>query len=163
MRHEDELTPELRELERALKTLRPTAARIDPVAAAHAAGRRSARGRLRAWQAAAAVAALAAGGAWLALNSRGPIAPNLELQEPGAEARLAATAPLVKLQTPVEPPTAEQPTLLAYRLALAHSPAALDALLTAHATTAVAHHDAPTPVEVRTFWTTKLPPSLGEM
>jgi hypothetical protein len=47
-------------IEAALKTLRPAAARLDPIAAAFDAGRASARRVLRAWQSATAAALLLA-------------------------------------------------------------------------------------------------------
>jgi hypothetical protein len=73
MSDKNELTPAERELETALRSLRPTPARIGPAAAVVAAG------RLRYWHVAAAAAASIAvvGGAWLALGPRGdmPIDP----------------------------------------------------------------------------------------
>jgi hypothetical protein len=65
------------ELEAALQSLRPVAVAVDPLAAAFAAGRRSAQGGVRLWRAlacAAALAALAAG--WpLASHQSMPVAP----------------------------------------------------------------------------------------
>ena len=75
---QDDLTPADRELEAALKSLSPSrATRIDPVAAAFAAGARSARRQLRFWQSAAAAVFLLAAGTWLvpfhrAADARGP-------------------------------------------------------------------------------------------
>ena len=66
MQDEHALTPAQRELELALKSVPPTAARVDSVAAAFSAGRRSARRRERLWQSAAVVLLLAAAGSWLA-------------------------------------------------------------------------------------------------
>ena len=55
MSEQDGLTPELAALSEALKTLKPAAARVDPVAAAFDAGRRSALRPLRVWQSIAAM------------------------------------------------------------------------------------------------------------
>ena len=60
MQEQDGIRPGHRELELALKSVVPAVARVDPVAAAFAAGRRSARPRVHFWQA-AAVLALAIG------------------------------------------------------------------------------------------------------
>jgi len=59
MSQQDGLTPELAALSEALKTLKPTPARVDPVAAAFAAGRRSALRPLRVWQSIAAAVLVA--------------------------------------------------------------------------------------------------------
>ena len=45
------LNPAQREVEGALRSLAPASARVDPVAAAFDAGRRSTRGRVRVWRA----------------------------------------------------------------------------------------------------------------
>ena len=56
MQHEQNpLTPAQRELEEALRSIAPTAAGIDPVAAAFAAGRHSARFQVHLWRSAAAI------------------------------------------------------------------------------------------------------------
>ena len=63
---DDDLTPAERELEGALKSLSPKRpAGIDPIAAAFAAGRRSARTQVRLWQSAAAAVLMIAVGSWL--------------------------------------------------------------------------------------------------
>src|SRR5438477_10615615 len=49
------LTPAQRELESALKSLAPAMARVDPVAAAFIAGRRSSQFQVHVWRAAAAI------------------------------------------------------------------------------------------------------------
>jgi hypothetical protein len=59
MSEQDGLTPELAALSEALKSLKPAAARVDPLAAAFAAGRRSALRPLRVWQSIAAVVLVA--------------------------------------------------------------------------------------------------------
>ena len=60
MSDQDELNPAERELEAALKSLTPRAARLDPVAAAYSAGQRSARREVRGWRVATAAMALVA-------------------------------------------------------------------------------------------------------
>jgi hypothetical protein len=65
MSDQDELNPSELELETALKSLSPVATRLDPVLAAYEAGRRSVRGQVRVWQAAAAVLTLVGAGSWL--------------------------------------------------------------------------------------------------
>ena len=63
---DDELTPAERELEAALKSLSPKQTPgVDPIAAAFAAGARSARTQVRLWQSAAAAVLLVAIGSWL--------------------------------------------------------------------------------------------------
>ena len=77
-----ELNPAEQELEAALKSLAPKAARLDPVAAAYSAGQRSARRETRRWRVATAAMALLvvaswlfpAGQSWLAeRHLRGPV------------------------------------------------------------------------------------------
>jgi hypothetical protein len=53
------------ELENALKSLIPLSAGIDSIAVAFAAGRKSARGQIHFWQAAAMLLVLFAGASWL--------------------------------------------------------------------------------------------------
>jgi hypothetical protein len=65
MSEQDGLNPAERELEGALRRLAPAAARIDPVAAAFEAGRRSTRGRVRLWQSIAAAMVIVTVGTWL--------------------------------------------------------------------------------------------------
>ena len=154
MSDEDELTQAERELEAALRSLRPTPARINAVAAALAAGRRTAPGRLRFWQIAAAAAAIAVvGGAWLTFGPRGQMPDIVERHAPVIGPDLAAAIDL-----PLEPPT-----LLVYRRALAQSPAELDALLDRQATTGASPDNRLTPVGVLTLWNADFHPSLGEM
>ena len=62
----NDLTPGQRQLESALKSVAPTSVRVDRVAAAYAAGRRSARRQARFWQLAAALLLLATSVSWLA-------------------------------------------------------------------------------------------------
>jgi len=64
--------------ERLLKSVPPTAVRIDPVAAAFVAGQRSTRGQIRIWQSVAAVMLFfGVGGVLLSNTDRNPgIAPS---------------------------------------------------------------------------------------
>ena len=74
MSEHEELNPADREVAEALRSLTPAAVRIDPVAAAFAAGRQSARNQLVRWRGLAACAvsggrrrvALAGGWTWRA-------------------------------------------------------------------------------------------------
>jgi hypothetical protein len=59
------LSPAQRELEEALRTLAPSPASMDAVAAAFTAGRHSARRQVRAWQTAAVLLVAIGTGAWL--------------------------------------------------------------------------------------------------
>jgi hypothetical protein len=65
MSDQNELNPAERELEAALRSLTPTASRLDPIAAAYCAGQRSARGEVRRWRVATAAAVLLGAGTWL--------------------------------------------------------------------------------------------------
>lgn len=60
MQDQTPLTPAQRELEQAFRSAAPSAARLDPLAAAFTAGRRSTRRQLRTWQSATALALLVA-------------------------------------------------------------------------------------------------------
>jgi hypothetical protein len=152
MSDEDQLTSAERDLERALRSLRPTPARINPVAAALAAGRRARPVPLRFWQFAATAAAIVVGGgAWLMLRPREQMPSRIE--HPIFEPELAAVT-----GSPLEPPT-----LLVYRRALAHSPAELDDLLDRQATTGARPDNQFTAAGVLTLWNADLHPSLGEM
>src|SRR5205823_8945410 len=71
----DDLNPADRELEQALKSLLPTSASIDPIAAAFSAGRRSATIPLRTWQSAAAAMLLIAAAAWMTRFAAAPTRP----------------------------------------------------------------------------------------
>ena len=126
-------------LETALRSLRPAPARIDPVAAALEAQRRTAPMRRRVWQVAAAAALIAAiGGAWLTLARRGEVE------------NLAAA-----IDSPVPPAT-----MLAYRQALFRSPADLGKLLDLQATS---QRDQLMPVGAVTVWSASLRSLPGEM
>jgi hypothetical protein len=65
MSDQNELNPAERELESALKSLMPTGARLNPVAAAYSAGQRSARRDVRRWRTATAAMALVGASGWL--------------------------------------------------------------------------------------------------
>jgi hypothetical protein len=155
MSNEDRLTPAERELEAALRSLRPAPARINPVAAALAAGRRTAPRRVHYWQvaAAAAVVIVAVGGAWLALGRRGEAPDQVVRQDSAVQPELA-----VAVDLPTEPPT-----LAIYRQALAQSPAALDALLDRQAIAGGSRSIEFTPVATFTLWNADLHSPLGEM
>jgi hypothetical protein len=71
MSEQEDLSPAERELEAALRSLAPAAARIDSVGAAFAAGQRSMRRQIRTWQSAAAAILLVSTGAWLVPFQRG--------------------------------------------------------------------------------------------
>jgi hypothetical protein len=73
MPEQDGLNPAERELEEALRSLAPVAARIDSVSAAFEAGRRSTRRQVHLWRAATAAALLIGVGSWLI-----PIGPSYE-------------------------------------------------------------------------------------
>ena len=65
MQEQDGLNPADQEFEAALGSLAPTNVRVDAIAAAFAAGRRSGRRQLRIWQAAATLL-LVGGSVWFA-------------------------------------------------------------------------------------------------
>ena len=159
MSDQDNLTPAERELESALRSLRPTPARINPVAAALAAGRCTADRRAapvlwRHWQVAAVAATVAAAAtAWLTLAPRTDAPDNVVQHAPVIAPNVAVAS-----RVPVEPPT-----LLVYRRALAHSPAELNELLDRQATLGAEPHDQFTPVGVYTLWKTDLNSPLGKM
>jgi hypothetical protein len=96
MQEQDGLTPGERELELAMKSLSPAAARIDPIAAALAAGRRSGRRQLRLWRAAAVFMLLIGVGSWLAPARRSAVVPPHDFSEP-----------VVAFRPPAEPLAAE--------------------------------------------------------
>jgi hypothetical protein len=77
MSEQDGLNPAEQELEEALKSLAPAAARIDPVSAAFEAGRRSVRTQLHVWRMATA-AALLIGVGGLMLPRHVGVGPNIQ-------------------------------------------------------------------------------------
>ncbi|HEX3602431.1 MAG TPA: hypothetical protein VHU84_19915 [Lacipirellulaceae bacterium] len=96
MSQENELTPAERELEAALMSLAPMATRLDPMAAAFAAGRISARREVRMWRAAAAALAVLAAGTWVLPSVRNEVA----VMRVGIPAKIASS--------PAMPPLPEQ-------------------------------------------------------
>src|SRR3954464_6626174 len=103
---EQKLSPAERELESALRSLRPTPARIDLALAPTESSRRTSPGSWRAWpMAAAAAAILLGGGAWLVLKPSAEKSDSNE-QRVALDDRDSDSA----LERPVEPPT-----LLVYR------------------------------------------------
>jgi hypothetical protein len=65
MQEHDELNPADEEVVEALRSVAPAAVRIDPLAAAFAAGRQSAENQLVRWRALAATLLVAGSAAWL--------------------------------------------------------------------------------------------------
>lgn len=87
MSHEDNLNPADREFADALRSLSPTKAQVDPIAAAFRAGERSARRTTRVWQALAAVMVLALVGSRLVPTfDRATTSPHfvIQLQSPAS-------------------------------------------------------------------------------
>jgi hypothetical protein len=147
---EDQLDPAERELETALRSLRPTPARLDRVAVVSADCRTA---RSRWWIgsiAAAAAVIVVGGGAWLALSPSGQISESPD-RRVAVNEHLHAPA----REIPVEPPT-----LLAYRRALARSSAELEALLDRQATMGMPPANS---VVMLNPWNTDLHSSSGEM
>jgi hypothetical protein len=152
MSDEDKLTPADRELEFALRSLRPMPVHVKSIVAAAAARRRSATLRWRAIRIAAALAAIAVGGVvWLTMRR-----PESSVE------RVDHSASLPRARVILHDASSEPPTLLVYRRALAHSHATLEALLDQQA----AHGAAPKRsfTHVRsTLWNASLNTELGEM
>ena len=125
-----DLTPADRELEAALKSLAPSRTTdIDPVAAAFAAGSRSARRQVRFWRSAAAAVLVIGIGSWLIPFDRAPHPPPTLATVPPPPVVIAAAPPappgshsLVALQHVVHEkgvdglPTTEAPTVRNFRL-----------------------------------------------
>lgn len=82
MQEQNGLNPDQRELESALRSLVPAARRIDPIAAAFAAGRGSGRRQLHLWQAGAVLMLLIGAGSWLAPARHGAVVQSHDLPEP---------------------------------------------------------------------------------
>jgi hypothetical protein len=95
MQEQNGLTPAEQELELAMKSLSPSATRIDPVAAAFDAGRRSSQKYVRLWRAAAVFILLIGAGSWLAPARHITVVRPHEVSEPA-----------IALQ-PSQPPAAE--------------------------------------------------------
>lgn len=159
MSDEDELTGADRELEAALRTLRPAPARISPVAATRGVGKRSVVGRpwsrasVRRLAIAAAIAAVV--GAWWLSGLHRNLPRFVHQHMAQLEKKLIA------FHETAEPPT--PPTLLAYRQALAQSPDELDALLARQGAVAASPSTQFTPVGLPTLWNPDASRSLGKM
>ena len=93
MQDETGLDPPEQELELALRSLAPAAARIDVVSAAFQAGRRSARRQVRLWQSAAAAVLLVSAGGWFVATGE------LGRNQPTPE-QFALSAPALKPLSP---------------------------------------------------------------
>jgi hypothetical protein len=150
MFNEDKLNAAERELEAALKSLRPAPARIDLGATVVRSGR-STGGRLRVWAiAATAAAVLIGGGTWLVLRPSGE-------KGVGDEQRVAVNDgdSGAMVEVAVEPPT-----LLVYRRALSRSSAELDAVLDRQARASTSSQNVGVTL---TAWNSDLHPSLGDL
>jgi hypothetical protein len=147
----DELNDAERRFEQALKSARPAPTRVDATAAVREAARRSARRQVRRWQTAAAAAVVLAAGTWAMLARHAP--PHRpDRDAPGAQLVAANES------NPTPPPT-----LLAYRRALAQSPAELDALLDRQVGAGCSSDNQIMPAGVMTLWNAKFPSPLGTM
>ena len=73
---EQSLSPGQRELEEALKTLRPKDGKIDPVGAAFGAGKALAHRQVRLWQSMTGVLLLAAVGTWMLPARHADVSPS---------------------------------------------------------------------------------------
>ena len=104
---EDDLTPADRELETALRSVAPTGATIDPVAAAFSAGQTAARTDGRRWRSAAMILLVVSAASWLrpALQDRGDGGPR------EASIEMKSTT-LVVADRSVTPPFAPQTILM---------------------------------------------------
>jgi hypothetical protein len=147
MSEQDQLTPKERELERALRSLRPAAARFD--LAVHAEAAHESRWRtFRAWSFAAA-AALAGVALWIALATSSP-------RRPDPPVGIASDG--VAAAEPVEPPTE-----FVYRRALMRSTAEFDELLDQHAAIVRDQDDDEARIGVVMFWRSDLQPPSGAL
>jgi hypothetical protein len=90
----DGLSPGETELESAMRSLSPSAARIDPIAAAFTAGRRSSQRPMRIWRAAAVLMLLMGAGSWLAPARRNPPVQPRGFSEPAVAIQPAPAEPL---------------------------------------------------------------------
>jgi hypothetical protein len=99
MQEQDGLTPDgltlgERELESAMKSLSPSAARIDPVAAAFTAGRRSGQRPMHLWRAAAVLMLLVSAGSWFAPARRNVAVQPQQFSEPAVAIQPSPPEPL---------------------------------------------------------------------
>ena len=147
MSDEDQLTPNERDLEQVLRSLRPVPARLDAVAAALAAHRR--QPRRQAWlRLAAAAAIIIAIAGWWSLDRLSP-----DAQPPGTGSATSVA------ELPVVIPATE----LVYRRALLESPAQLDALLDRQATLGGSPENKISPVGAALIWGATSQLSTGAM
>jgi hypothetical protein len=101
MQEPNGMSDEQLELESALRSLSPAAAKIDPVAAAFTAGQRSIRRQLRLWRSAAVLILLVAGASRLIPTGHNSVVP------PSVRADRT-----VAVQTPPEPPAPQSVLVL---------------------------------------------------
>jgi hypothetical protein len=123
----ENVNPEHLELETALMTIAPCAARLDPVAAAFEAGRRSQRRQANLWRSAAAALLLAGLALWMFPNRVVPPAQQdrtgstIASRQSTAPAEPLADQSLLMLQAVVREggldrlPTADPPPVRAFR------------------------------------------------
>jgi hypothetical protein len=152
MSEPDELNDAERRFEHALKSVRPAPARIDATAAMREAARRSTRRQIRRWKTAAAAALVIAAGTWTLLARNVPPPHRIDRGAPSAQTIAASGS------APTPPPT-----LLAYRRALAQSPAELDALLDRQVGAGRSSDNQFMPAGVMTLWNANLHSPLGTM
>jgi hypothetical protein len=154
MSDENQLNSAEREFETALRSLRPTPAQIEPMAAALATRRGTGRSRLRIWQLSAVAAALViGGGTWLAIVPSGQISNGIDHRGLMNERTDGAV-----IEMAVEPPT-----LLAYRRALARSTEELETLLDRQVASRSTPRNEVMRVGMLTLWSTDLHSLKGEM
>jgi hypothetical protein len=159
----DELNDAELRFEQSLQTLRPVPVRLDVAAAlAAAVNRRNARPRTQLRHAAVAAAVLVAFGAWWT-SARGPN-PNALATQPRTKPAMASPVPAPPVPGSAVPASRanQPPTLMAYRQALAHSPAQLDELLDRQSAT-TALQTSPTPVDVFSLRHAEFLSSTGAM
>jgi hypothetical protein len=150
MSDEDQLTPADRELEAALRSLRPVPVSIERTVIG--TRKRPRPSHVRYWQVAAAIAA-AAGAAWMGISLR-------EQKLIVVEHTLPRTEPVITHDTdsPMAPAT-----LLTYRQALAKSSAEFEALLDQQASMGTMPQNSEAQRTMLTLRTTHLQPSQGNM
>lgn len=152
----DQITDAERDLEAALRSLHPAPARLDVAAAGRVAAARHAawRGRrTRRVALAAGIAAVVAAGA--ALNWHGRQLVRVHQRFYQWQQQLVALGEA--------PPRAAPPTLLAYRRALAQSPAELDAMLARQAAAGGAPSGHVVSAGLPTFWNPDASPFPGTL
>ncbi len=154
MSDEIKLTPAERELETALRTVRPAPAHIDLAAAAQSARGRQAVATRRMPRRLAVAAALAAivAGAWIAQQAYHHMHNHFaDHHRPPVEHELVIAA------------TDGGPTVLAYRQAIAQTPEALDALLEQQSRAGHSSVESLAPFGASSLWKTALQPTEGTL